>query len=444
MMKITTLPFAALTLWLVWFISTANLYATEIALVMVISGWLLAFGYRYTLSRSLAQDLTPVVVFPLIFLRLGRKWFANSKRTIVPVDWNDALASPSISRRLLPAKEIVLGHSKERVIFASLRDDKHLLVTGKTGEGKTSIALSAILGLLSQGPSVFNKMHFSIHDPKRVVGLHFQDLVALHPDKFQVHISLEASLEALNSLVARMNSRTERMGQARVFDTDQINLPHILVYIDEPQLFYTRSKEYEPLVLNLVTAGRQSGIHVILTTPYAHGKIISTAYRPNFKVVSGFLPEHTQRVVGMPVSDLDRFQFLYQKSERAAPIRFSSYAINPAHIQDTIQKFHLNLKTAEEIALYLFCTIPGCGMRTLLAQGHTYSPDPPYPFNEVSVNPLRYSSAAWTWAREFLAHLTELGIASKPGRGQARQPKVNFTEALNLYRSTTFTKGTGR
>lgn len=319
-----------------------------------------------------------------------------------------------------------MGYSKYNVIYAGLSDARHLLITGVTGEGKTTIAMNILLSLLLQGPSVFSKMTFSLHDAKNVTGMHFMRLGKLYPDKFQIYTQTDESLVALQGLVDEMLARTHQLGESLLFDVNKLKLPHRLIVIDEPQLFYRRAAEYEKLVLELVTAGRQVGFHVILMTPYSKSSIISTAYRVNFRYISGFLPKHAERVVDMPVSKLPRFHFFYQTSERDAAIQFTPYPINPDDIQVTIDKFE-RVQSGEDIALYIFKSIPNCGVRTLLKQGRAYAeatcPDNiPFPFSEVQGG--RWSAAAWQWGQTYLRSLTEQGIATEATPGKAR--KINI------------------
>lgn len=400
-------------------------------LLFVFSIWILIWAYNGLTNRHFAQDIVPVIVFPIIALRpikaLWRKFKSTHReRTYLPAFWADLVKTGPIQRRLLPGREVVLGYNDLNVVYASLEDARHLLITGITGEGKTTIALNIIQSLLIQGPGIFSKMTFSLHDAKNVTALHYKRLADMYPDHFQIHTNLDDSLGALADLADEMLDRARQLGDNLLFDIDELGLAHRLIMIDEPQLFYRRSAEYEKLVLELVTAGRQVGFHVVLMTPYSKGSIISTDYRPNFRYISGFLPRHAERVVEMPVSKLPRYHFLYQTSERDAAIRFTPYKITPDDIQQSFVKFSNSLKTGEAIAWFVFRNTEGCGVRTLLREGRALAEseggDIPFPFSEVVGG--KPSQAAWQWAQEYLRGLTEQGLASETRPGQARKVLV--------------------
>lgn len=398
-------------------------------LIIIISIWIFIWIYNGFTGRHFAQDIVPVILLPLIAL-LPIKYLIkkmrkplSGERTYLPVSWQSLIKTASVQRRLLPGREVVLGHNDFRVVYASLDDARHLLITGITGEGKTTIALNIVQSLLIQGPGIFSKMTFSLHDAKNVTALHYKILADMYPNHFQIHTQVDNSLEALRELVDEMMDRTKQLGDKLLFDIDDLALPHRLILIDEPQLFYRRSAEYERLVLELVTTGRQAGFHLVLMTPYSKSTIISTDYRPNFRYISGFLPRHAEVVVQMPVSKLPRYHFLYQTSERDAAIRFTPYKMAPGDIQEMIGRFGQTKTTGEEVAWHIFKTTPNCGVRTLLREGRRYCEvecdDIPFPFSEVRGD--RWSAAAWQWGQQFLRELAEQGKASDALPGQARR-----------------------
>jgi hypothetical protein len=448
--------------WLIWLLVGMDMAWQQRFLLLVVLGWFFSFGWHGVTRRPLSVSLVPVVVFlPLLAVKIFRRgwrilrwfWFLRKRRLthsepvyVVPPTWDHLLADAQIVRRLLPARDVVLGYNQQRVVYAGLSEVKHLLITGVTGEGKTTIALSMLLSLLGQGPSVFGKMLFSIHDTKGVTALHFKPLADMFPGQFDIYSDVHCSYRALEALVEEMHQRTHRLGEERQFDIDALGLPHRLVLIDEPQLFYRKKSDYEERVLELVTAGRQAGFHIILLTPYGKGDVISTDYRPNFRFISGYLPKHAESVVEMPVSRLPEFHFLYQQTVRSFPVIFTTYKIEPRHVEQTINTFlahHANVE-AEEIALDIFVNTPNCGFRTLLREGALRCQalkdqgrlgEIPWPWSGVTVNGvLKYNREVRQWAFDFLDELARKGIASPAGPGQARKALVSLEQAKTIWK----------
>jgi hypothetical protein len=458
---------------LIYFLVDEEMNSRKWLLLTVIAGWGLSAAYSLVVNRSLVQDVAPFLLLPFGLIR-GIKfiivgifsiggWVGNAIKWIfgirkrewsfegsTPPDWDILVRDEAVGRKLLSGRHAVLGYNEKRVLFIDWGDTEHLIITGVTQYGKTTISWSIILSMLLQGPSALDKMEFSIHDPKGVFGLHFRPLEDVYPDQFQVYTRAKESRDALKDLVEEMTDRTHRLGQKRVLTVDELGLRHKLIVIDEPQLWYGRKeiKDYEDLVMELVTAGAQAGFHILMMTPYAKADVISTRYRVNFKRITSRLPKHAIRSMdGFEGADqLRKYEFLYQEDEADPPVFFRTYQIRPDHIEWAVGNALYSPHDAEDIAVYLFVTKPGCGIRTMLREGipHCQSlvtagrlKSVPFPWREVGNGggEFRPTGAAWEWGKTFFQELEEAGIASPAQHGQARELVVSgLTEALAKWK----------
>lgn len=444
----------------------------QILLVACIVGWMFSAAYNLIRNRSFVKDVSPFLLLPvalgLLVWRLGRKvvslfgWglrvvdFVRGKRQAecdvrlgVPRDWNTLLSNERMMNKLASGRKVVLGYNDRRVVMSDLTDDRHLLITGVTGQGKTTVIYSAILSLLSIGLGVFDRTHFSIHDPKRVVGTQFRALEDVYPDYFSVHMHIDDSFKAMQKLVEEMTDRTELLGQQRVFEVNQLDppLPHKLIVLDEPQLWYGENRRYESLIFRLVTAGRQAGFHMVLLTPYAHSEVVKTTYRPNFRLISSRLPSHARGVVGMDgVTNLGQYEFLYQENEIDPPVFFRTYHITPEHISWAVANVMFSAKSPEEIAIYLFMSNGDRGIRTVLREGVHFCQalveagrldQVPFPWSEVTIDNGNFNPTgnAWEWGKEFMRQLEYARIAGEAEHGRSRDILArDLTDALRLWK----------
>lgn len=416
--------------------------------------WACVFSYRFSTGRKFFEDIVGWVVAPLLPLRLiylvAREGSGFVRRVILARKrsyqvkvrlWGDLVSDRATMTRGVIGLKLPIGYNDRRVVYANLDDDRHLAVMGTTGEGKTSVVLTMLLSILSTGQTGLKRINVSLHDPKRVLYNMFHPITS---NEFGVFGSLTESIAELERLALLMNERTAQLGRERAFSVDEIGLPHILVVIDEPQIYFNQDREYEKLVYNLVTVGRQAGIHVLLVTPYAKGDVISTKYRVNLKYISGYLPKHAESVLQMPVSSLGEHEFLYQKNERATPVHMWSFEITPGDVSNVINSMtapsqFLAHATPEDIALRVFMTTPNCGVRTLLKQARMIADvggGVPYPLDGVITDKdgVSISKDALNWGLDFLRKLTDLGVASDAPNGKARKPLVSYEQAKILFR----------
>jgi len=443
--------------------------------IIAFAGWLLSGLWAAVLKRSLVNDVSPWLVLPLGLVyrlfqvgrvaggaaRWSRKMATKDFRGQSPVTSSEAFVPRSLDillehtasmQRLRRMRDAVLGWNHKRVVFVDWHDAKHLLIQGSTGVGKTTVALTILLSMLGVGPSIFSKWRFHLHDAKRVMGYWFLPLSKMFPDKFIVHMEMEGALEDMRSVYAQMEERSQKIGLAGGKMTpEDAGLDRILIMVDEPQMWYDKdvyrheAREYEAYVKQLVNAGRQAGLHVVLITPYALREVINTQYRGNLRVVTGHLKKNTIASHGISsVPDLDAYEFLYEERPTDQEVFLRSFMVDEAHRDQVLSQFtEAAIKAPDEMMLHIFATVNGAGYRTIQKVGRqryevqAKPSDIPFPFNKIKIEdgkPLP-TKAAKTWVEATMKDFVEAGIAEPQGQGKPFAFKFgSYAEALAAWR----------
>jgi len=244
---------------------------------MVVYG-LIFIGATYSviLKRNFITDVAPIALLPiglvlriLDFFRAGASAATWSRRVItrdikddnalqradfIPSGLFGLYDHPKVMPKLTRGKHAVLGRNEERVVMLNWLDARHVIFTGVTGYGKTTVALTVLASMLMVGPSILKKWRFKIHDAKRVVGWWFKPLAQALPDSFEVHMDFDNSFAALKVLHAEMQERNELVGKAGM-EPEDAGLDRILVFLDEVAEFYghpEHGKEYQRMVLKTI------------------------------------------------------------------------------------------------------------------------------------------------------------------------------------------------
>lgn len=415
----------------------------------LVLGWVFLILYYILLSRDFMADLVRVELVPYI---VGRQFYLGVRRLLPSPqvvekkisNWQEFLQNEKAQRKLATGRKALLGRNIERPIFADLVEDRHLLITGNTGEGKSTIAMNMVLGLLSQGPKILDKIELCVLDSNTVAAQVLQPLAHSFAG-IEACYQPETILAALERLVDEMHKRMELMGEKGIFSSfDKLGLPHKLIIFDEPAVLFDEAKEYSVLVRRLVSSGRKVGFHVVVITPSAHSKIIETTYRGNLMIVSGHMRKHTEKIVEyMPVSQLRRYEFAYLQDERRRAISFSPFPIKEADFKAVIDNMLGHQTGSREVALHIFMNEQNCGYRTLLRSGlHYYQAllkngevkQIPFPWNACSdqSDHFSFTAEAKAWARRFLQELEDKKIAGQPRKGAARERLVSEPEAIRI------------
>lgn len=171
-------------------------------------------------------------------------------------------------------KTLTLGQSLDGPVHVDLDDLPHLLVAGSTGSGKSVFINSVICELIKKNTP--DQLEMVLIDPKRVELAGYRGIPHLREDI--VNDPMEAD-QALSYLVAEMQRRYDQMEQAGVRHARSLDLPTIVVVIDElADLMMVSSKTVEASIVRLSQLARAAGIHLLVATQ-----------RPSVDVITGLI-----------------------------------------------------------------------------------------------------------------------------------------------------------
>lgn len=175
--------------------------------------------------------------------------------------------------------EDVLGNS----FTFNLVDTPHLLIAGTTGSGK-SICLHAILLSLLWTQSS-EHLQLALCDPKQVELAHYEKIPHLY-GKGVVHLITDV-MDMLEQLVEEMEQRNQLLretGMSNLTESLQqrkLQLPRIVVVIEELADLMMQSRELETPLVRLAQKARSTGIHLILATQRPDSVTFSGLLRTN-------------------------------------------------------------------------------------------------------------------------------------------------------------------
>ncbi|PTR09947.1 S-DNA-T family DNA segregation ATPase FtsK/SpoIIIE [Nitrosospira sp. Nsp5] len=157
----------------------------------------------------------------------------------------------------------------------------HLLVGGTTGSGKSNCLHALILSLLSRIPSTVLKL--ALIDPKQVEFSVYQGSDYLYRE---VSTDASSARELLLELVAEMEARYHKFMTAGVSNIlearrKQVDLPYIVVFIEEFADLIFVDKGIEDQIVRLAQKARAAGIHLVLATQRPDAKTFSGLIRSN-------------------------------------------------------------------------------------------------------------------------------------------------------------------
>ncbi len=171
----------------------------------------------------------------------------------------------------LPELAPILGLDENGVpllLKLSSPDISHILITGTTGSGKTTLARSMIASLALQNSP--EQLRLMLIDPKRRGYGHFNGLPNL------VCPVISDPLDALHRLKWAVRHLEKR-------DETGISTPMLVIFIDElAELVLAMGRDFEQVLGRLTQRGREAGIHVIASCQKATAQAIGTIARSNF------------------------------------------------------------------------------------------------------------------------------------------------------------------
>lgn len=193
-----------------------------------------------------------------------RKWLAST-----PFDDEKLIVYPGVD---------VLGRSYSFDLAAA----PHLLVGGTTGSGKSVCLHSLILSLvLKFTPKL---LQLALIDPKQVEFSAYKGSEYLYQG--DVATDTPAAKEKIAELVVEMEARYNQFssaGASNIFEARKkgLQLPYIVVVIEELADLVLQDKEIEPQIVRLAQKARAAGIHLVLATQRPDSKTFSGLVRSN-------------------------------------------------------------------------------------------------------------------------------------------------------------------
>jgi len=159
----------------------------------------------------------------------------------------------------------------------------HLFVGGSTNSGKSVCVHAIILSLLwKHSPQ---EIQICLIDPKEVEFSFYKDLP--HLFNGTVIFKIEIVLRTLHSLKEEMEKRASEMAALGFQNFEdakragKLNIPRIIVFIDELADLLMQSKESETFLIQLAHKGRFVGIHLVLSTQRPDAQTFSGLLRSN-------------------------------------------------------------------------------------------------------------------------------------------------------------------
>lgn len=225
-----------------------------------------------------------------------------------------------------------------KVLAYDMNDSPHLLITGETGSGKSSLLRSIITTLIQYKKP--DDLRFLLGDLKRAEFGIYRNVE--HVD--QVCISEKTLLPALMKIKAEMDRRGDILDQH-----DEINhikdlpmkLPYILVVIDEVALL-KKNKAIMNIIEEISAIGRSLGIQLLLSMQRADHKLMEGALKNNLTVrISGRQSnDNNSRIAGVPnaheidITEKGRMIIMLEK-----PIQFKAPLLELKEVNEILKPY---------------------------------------------------------------------------------------------------------
>lgn len=268
----------------------------------------------------------------------------------------EGLASLAETHEIDQHLQIPLGVDTDNVHHTlSLLDERHLLVGGATGSGKSNFLGTVISSLaITEDPGT---VKLSILDPKGVDFGQFADLP--HVEAGGYFDSAKACTEHLLSIVeTEVEQRQQYLSDAGVTSVAQLYdyedrldvdpLPFHVIVIDEYAdltMSVDDEDELEEAVTRLAQIGRALGIVVILATQRPSADIVSGKIKANFPCRISFrLPSNTDSRVILDepgAEDLQGSGDMIVKSQSGVRLHLQAYYLTPIDMRSVVDSFGL-------------------------------------------------------------------------------------------------------
>lgn len=227
--------------------------------------------------------------------------------------------------------------------FIDIVKNRHLLIAGTTGSGKSVVINGIITSLLmTTGP---DKTQFVLIDPKMVELRKFSNV----PHCVRYARTMEEIESALRDCIAEMEKRFAIMDRNGL---TEYHGSRLYIIIDEfADLMTTGKKACEPLLKRLSMLGRAANISCIFASQSILSKIIDTSVKVNFPAVLGLKTMDSRQsryIVGCPGCELlpdpiteNRSQGLYRNG--ASIHKLDIYKYPDSVIENIVKHWTTNL-----------------------------------------------------------------------------------------------------
>lgn len=158
-------------------------------------------------------------------------------------------------------------------LFDHMTRQKHLLIAGASGSGKSVLLNGLIYNLLFESP---RDVQFILIDIKKVELIDY----IICPHVIRYADTTETALNALQTALKECLNRFQYMQSKRLKMFDG---PHLYVIIDElADLMTTAQKQVTPILQRICQLGRAARVHTIVCTQCPLASIIPTCIKVNY------------------------------------------------------------------------------------------------------------------------------------------------------------------
>jgi S-DNA-T family DNA segregation ATPase FtsK/SpoIIIE len=224
----------------------------------------------------------------------------------------------------------------------------HLLIAGTTGSGK-SICINAFVTCLVLNNTP-DKLRLVMIDPKKVEFIRFNGLPHLIG---KVEVEADRAVGVLRWLTAEMDRRYELFAQASARNLGgynrkagrgkQLQLPHIMVFIDElADLMHTYPGDVERTLCRLAQMARATGIHLAVATQRPSTDVITGLIKANFPARLSFSVASgtDSRVILDSVGAehlLGKGDMLFLSPDASGPVRVQGVFVNDTEVEQVTE-----------------------------------------------------------------------------------------------------------
>lgn len=156
-------------------------------------------------------------------------------------------------------------HSTGKPLFFDIEKMPHLIITGRTGAGKSMWLRTVMTGLLCKNSP--DKVTFLLIDPKMTAFDDYSDLPHL---AMPIAKGPQEGVDALKWAVDEMGRRCEQQQMQRLHKQPGLVkelYPPLVIMIDElADLMMTAPDQVEEAICNLLWKGRSVGMHLLIAT----------------------------------------------------------------------------------------------------------------------------------------------------------------------------------